>query len=150
MPSDTPPPSVAPPNGTSPPGMTITGRGEPRSVGEFHVAFHGPLVVITPAVSVESLQWASIEEAADEVLAPLHKQEVPRVVFDLSRLKYFGTVFLAVLVRCHKLVKGRGGEMALAGPSTIARETLAVTQLDTIWRIFDTPEEALAALRGDA
>ena len=117
-----------------------------RTVGNFVIATRGPVLVVTPAGSVESLRWEAIEEAAAEVLEPLGRRDVPRVVFDLSKLDFFGTVFLAVLVRCHKLVKSRGGSMTLCGVSRVARETLAVTQLDTIWSIHDTRDDALAAL----
>ncbi len=68
------------------------------------------------------------------------------VVFDLSNVAYFGSVFLALLLRCHKLVNSRGGELVLCGPSAMARELLRVTSLDTLWAIYDSREEALIAL----
>ena len=59
---------------------------------------------------------------------------------------YFGSVFLALLLRCHKLVKSRGGELALCGVNEMARELLRVTSLDTLWTIYDSREKALTAL----
>jgi anti-anti-sigma factor len=64
----------------------------------------------------------------------------------LSKVAFFGSVFLALLLRCHKYVKERGGEMVLAAPAQMARELLSVTALDTLWAIYDTTEEAVAAL----
>ena len=69
------------------------------------------------------------------------------VVFDLSEVRYFGSVFLALLLRCHKMVKSRGGELVLCGPSQMAAELLKITALDTIWAICDNRAEALAALQ---
>ena len=59
---------------------------------------------------------------------------------------YFGSVFLAVLLRCHKLVKSRGGDLVLCGVSSVVRELLRITALDTLWAIYDSREEALDAL----
>ena len=77
---------------------------------------------------------------------PLRDQEVPMIVFDLSDVSYFGSVFLALLLRCHKFVRPRGGELVLCGASKMAIELLRVTALDTLWAIYDTREEALDAV----
>jgi len=114
----------------------------------FQLVWHGATVVIIPASDVEGLQWDLIEQAAEIVMDPLREQEVPMVVFDLTEVTYFGLVFLALLLRCHKLVKSRGGELVLCGASKLATELLRITALDTLWAIYDTQEEAIAALAG--
>ena len=112
----------------------------------FELKWQGSCVVVTPAASVEAMRWDWIEPAAAIILGPLRKLESPMVVFDLSSVAYFGSVFLALLLRCHKLVKSSGGELVLCSPSPLARELLRVTSLDTLWAIYDSREEALAAL----
>ncbi|MDA0282620.1 MAG: STAS domain-containing protein, partial [Planctomycetota bacterium] len=87
------------------------------------------------------------EQAAEIVMGPIGEQEVPIVVFDLSEVSYFGSVFLALLLRCHKLVKTRGGELVLCGASQLALELLHITALDTLWAIYETKEAALEAVR---
>ncbi len=113
---------------------------------DFQLEWHGDVVVITPASNVESMSWELIEQAASIVMSPLREQEVPLVIVDLSEVGYFGSVFLALLLRCHKLVKSRGGELVLCGPSKLARELLRITALDTVWAIYETREQALEAL----
>lgn len=113
---------------------------------DFKLEWHGNAVVITPAGNVESMRWDLIEQAADVVMTPLKDQEVPLVVFDLSEVSYFGSVFLALLLRCHKFVKSRGGELVLCGASKMANELLRVTALDTLWAIYDNRDEALDAV----
>lgn len=61
-------------------------------------------------------------------------------------MNYFGSVFLALLLRCHKLVKSKGGEIVLSGATSMARELLQLTSLDTLWAIYDTREDALEAV----
>lgn len=113
---------------------------------DFQLEWHGNAVVVIPASNVESMSWDLIEQAAEIVMAPLHEQEIPMVVVDLSEVTYFGSVFLALLLRCHKFVKSRGGELVLSGPSQMASELLRVTALDTLWAIYDSREEALEAI----
>ena len=112
----------------------------------FEIEWHGNCIVIIPAQNVESMRWDLIEQAADIVMGPLKKLELPMVVFDLSEVQFFGSVFLSLLLRCHKYVRSRGGELVLSGPSAMARELLSVTALDTLWAIYDTRKEALDAL----
>ena len=116
------------------------------SFEDFRLEWNGDAVVITPAANVESMDWSLIEQAADVVMAPLKNQQLPIVIFDLSQVGYFGSVFLALLLRCHKFVRSRGGELVLCGASERAKELLHITALDTLWAIYDTREEALDAV----
>ena len=113
---------------------------------DFQLEWHGNTVVITPASNVEGMRWDLIEQAAEIVMSPLKEQEIPMVVFDLSDVSYFGSVFLALLLRCHKFVKSRGGELVLCGASDMASELLRVTALDTLWAIYDSQEQAMEAI----
>jgi anti-sigma B factor antagonist len=117
-----------------------------RAVDDFRLEFHGNVVVITPAANVESMRWDLIEPSAEIVMTPLRDLDPPMVVMDLSDVTYFGSVFLALLLRCHKHVKSRGGELVLCGASKMALELLRVTALDTLWAIYETREEALDAI----
>ena len=94
------------------------------------------------------MRWDLIEQAAEIVLEPIRGMSVPMVVFDLADVNYFGSVFIALFLRCHKLVKTRGGEMVLSGCNQMARELLKVTSLDTLWAMYDTRDQALSALAG--
>jgi anti-anti-sigma factor len=107
---------------------------------------HGDIAIIVPTADVEAMQWDLIEQAADIVLQPLKKEPANGVIVDLSQVAYFGSVFLSLLLRCHKLVKQQGNEMVLCGASERARELLKLTALDTLWAIYSTREEALEAL----
>lgn len=112
----------------------------------FQIKWQDNCVIVIPAANIEGMRWDLIEPAAATIFGPLKTQSVPMVIFDLSQVSYFGSVFLALLLRCHKLVKSRGGNLVLCGPSAMARELLRVTSLDTLWAIYDSREEALSAL----
>ena len=70
----------------------------PELPEDFKLQWHGNTVVITPASNVESMRWDLIEQAADIVMGPLKEQDVPMVVFNLSDVGFFGSVFLALLL----------------------------------------------------
>lgn len=114
----------------------------------FRVDRHGDVAVITPSPEVESMHESLIEQAAQMVLAPLKDDPPAGVVIDLSRVSYFGSVFLSFLLRCHKRVKEKGSDLVLAGASARVRELLRLTNLDTLWALYDTRAEAVEALAG--
>jgi anti-sigma B factor antagonist len=114
--------------------------------GVIQIERHGDIAIIIPASEVENMQWELIEQAADIVLSPLKQEPASGVVVDLSQVAYFGSVFLSLLLRCHKLVKQQGGEVVLCGASERAKELLRLTALDTLWAIYDKREQAMEAL----
>ncbi|MEX0726062.1 MAG: STAS domain-containing protein [Planctomycetaceae bacterium] len=113
---------------------------------DFRLEWHENTLVVIPSGNVESMRWELIDQAAGIIMSPLKEVEVPMTIFDLSDVSYFGSVFLALLLRCHKFVKSRGGELVLCGASKMAAELLRITALDTLWAIYDTRDEALDAI----
>jgi len=107
---------------------------------------HGDLTIITATEAIERIDFGLEEHVADLVLKPLRRQENPLIVFDLSRVNNFGSMFLALLIRCWRLAVSQGGSMALSGVTERTRELLRVTALDTVWPIYDTKREAMDAL----
>ncbi len=114
--------------------------------GVIQIKRQGDLAIIIPASEVETMEWELIEQAAEIVLMPLKREPPAGVIVDLSQVSFFGSVFLSLLLRCHKLVKQQGGEMVLCGVSQRAKELLEVTALDTIWAIYNSRDEAIQAL----
>jgi anti-sigma B factor antagonist len=110
---------------------------------------HGDIAVITPSPELEKMPENLMDQAAKMVLAPLKADPPAGLIFDLSRVDYFGSVFLSFLLRCHKRVKEHGSEVVVAGASTRARDLLHLTALDTLWALYDTRAEAIEALSGD-
>jgi len=115
----------------------------------FGVKHHGDIAVITPAPEVESMPETLINQAAEIVLTPLRKNPPAGLVIDLSKVKFFGSVFISFLLKCHMLAKRHGTEVVLAGCSPRARELLHLTALDTLWALYDNLDEALGALGSD-
>ncbi len=109
---------------------------------------NGDIMIVLPAPEIEELPSSVIETAAQVVLSPLKSQPASQVIFDLSRVSFFGSEFISFLLRCHVIVKKHDSEMVLASVSSRVRELLRQTALDTLWAIYDNRAQALAALSG--
>ena len=115
----------------------------------FRVERHGDIAVIIPSSEVESMPENLIQQAAHMVLSPLRADPPAGLVIDLGQVRFFGSVFISFLLRCHMLVKKHGSEVVLAGASDRVKELLHLTALDTLWALYDTRAEALEALGSD-
>jgi anti-anti-sigma factor len=110
---------------------------------------HGDIRVITPPPELERLPDSSREKMETWVLAELRSDPPSGLIFDLSKVDFVGSMFLSFLLRCHKRVKEpkeRDCEVVVAGASPQARDLLHHTALDTLWALYDSRAEALAAL----
>jgi anti-anti-sigma factor len=115
----------------------------------FTIERHGDITVIVANPALERLEFGLEEQAAEFILKPLTRRENPLVIFDLSQVDNFGSMFLALLIRCWKLALSLGGSMSLSGVTPRTRELLRVTSLDMVWPIYDTKEEAMEAFELD-
>jgi len=113
----------------------------------FTIEQRGDLTVITATKDLEQIEFGLEELVSDLILKPLRRQKNPSIVFDLSRVDFFGSMFLALLIRCWKLALAQGGTMALSGVNDKTRELLRVTSLDMVWPMYGSKREAIEALQ---
>jgi anti-sigma B factor antagonist len=114
----------------------------------FRIERHGEIAVVIPSSKVEELHETLIAQAAKIVVNSLKEDPPAGIVIDLSNVNYVGSVFVSFLLRCHMLAKKQGSEIVLAGASEPARELLHLLDLETIWAIYKTRQEAINALGG--
>ncbi len=115
----------------------------------FTIERHGDVHVFVANPSLETIDAGLETQVAEVILSPLNHNDNPLVVFDLSAVNYFGSMFLTLLIRCWKLTNARNGMMALAGVSPQAKELLRMTSLDMLWPMYATRREAMDALLSD-
>ncbi len=89
--------------------------GPTSSDEAFTLERHGDLTVITATRALERIEFGLEEQVAEMILKSLRRQENPLIVFDLSQVDNFGSMFLALLIRCWKLALSQGGTMVLSG-----------------------------------
>ncbi len=105
------------------------------------------VTVIQLGPDYESLDEHLLDDLRTFLLQCCETADPARVVIDLSHTTFFGSAFIEILVQIWKgLSDCEGGEFAISGLTPNCAEVLQVTHLDSLWKIFDTREEAVAAI----
>ena len=78
------------------------------------------------------------------LLREVKENRVPRVVINLSKVRYIDSSGVASLVEALKASRDVGSRLILIGLSTSVREVLQLSRLLKIFEIYDKEEEALA------
>jgi anti-sigma B factor antagonist len=71
---------------------------------------------------------------------------VSLLVLDLSAVDFVDSTGLSAILSALKRLPPDGGILALAGCRKPVTELIKLTRLDRVLRLFETPEEAVAAL----
>ena len=121
----------------------------PQSLDAFTIERHGEVITVKTSSMLETLEPSLLEGAAALLIDSLKNEANPQVIVDLSPLDYFGSSFLALLIRCWKLTQAKNGTMVLSGVSNRARDLLHMTSLDMVWPIYGSVREAIDALQSD-
>lgn len=79
------------------------------------------------------------------LLREVKEKRTPRVVMNLSKVRYIDSSGVASLVEGLKASRDTGTRFILFGLSTSAREVLQLSRLLKIFEIYDNEEQALAA-----
>jgi anti-sigma B factor antagonist len=89
---------------------------------------------------------AGYSEAAvlDKCLEELQAQSPKAVVCDLAKVDYIGSAAIGALVRLHKWLEARQGQLRLAALSPQVQEVFTLSALEKVFRTFPDAESALA------
>ena len=94
----------------------------------------------------------------DIYTAPMFKQAVVNlvsegnkdVIIDLSGVTFMDSSGFGTLLGATRRLRPSGGGLHLAGPNSTIQRMLRLTRLDSIMRIYDSPEEAVKAISSSA
>ncbi len=73
-----------------------------------------------------------------------------RFILDLSATRYLNSTSLGGLVSAYTKVRSGGGRIVIAGMGKKVFETLQTTKLYTVFDVFNSQSEAIAALKSNA
>jgi anti-sigma B factor antagonist len=82
--------------------------------------------------------------AIEHILA----ERVPRLIVDMSEVRYIDSSGLAFLIESLQRVKGWGGSFGLCGMSAAVKEVFRIARLDQVFEIFEDREAAERAGEG--
>jgi anti-anti-sigma factor len=80
-----------------------------------------------------------------ELLAELLERQVPRIVVDLSDLKFCDSVGLSAFITAKQVIAARGGWLSFAGASKFLVSLLETVGLSRYFAIFPDVDDAIAA-----
>lgn len=106
----------------------------------------GDVIVARMDDHYSGLDEEAIEGAEEQIFAAFRDDERPRLVVDLSQTNYFGSTFIEMLLRAWRHVHHVGGQFAIGGISDCSKEILLTARLDTLWHLYDSPDEAVRQL----
>ncbi len=115
----------------------------------FTIERHGEITIITGTPAIETFDFGMDDSALKLLMSQVDNDEYPQLVFDLSHVKYVGSNFLGLLLRCWKAANAKGGSLVIAGASDHAKELLHVTSIDFVIPIYNSRREAIDALLSD-
>lgn len=96
----------------------------------------------------DSLDEELLDRFGNALLESVSGTSPPALLLDLSNTRFIGSRFIGLLVRAWKRVQDRHGRMAICCIPQLCREALITTRLyDTLWAVYETREQAIAALR---
>jgi anti-sigma B factor antagonist len=72
---------------------------------------------------------------------------VKKIIFDLSKLEAIDSTGVGIIVMCEGKVRKAGGEVRIAGPAGLVHDTLVMTHVDRLVRIFPTANDAAQDFR---
>ncbi len=90
------------------------------------------------------IDLANSPELRKTLLKELRETKTPRVILNLTGVRYIDSSGVASLVEGLKAARDQGLRFILYGLSPSAREVLQLSRLIKIFEVFDTEEQALA------
>jgi anti-sigma B factor antagonist len=92
------------------------------------------------------LDSASIKDV-DLRLSALTAESKASILVDLSQVSFLASIGIRTLLTTARLLRQRGGKMALLNPQSLVEEVLKVTGIESIIPIFHDLDAASAALK---
>jgi anti-sigma B factor antagonist len=80
-----------------------------------------------------------------QVMVELLERPVPRIVVDLTDLKFCDSVGLSAFITSKQLITDRGGWLSFAGANPFLQQLLRTVGLSRYFAIFADVEDAIAA-----
>lgn len=65
-----------------------------------------------------------------------------KIIVDCSKLDYISSIGLGALLRLHQRMKGRGGDVKIAGVSGFIAQALQATRLDRMFSLYPDVDRA--------
>jgi anti-sigma B factor antagonist len=125
---------------------------------EHNVVGHELLTVVATVDPGTGATVLTVAGEADMLTAPVLRQHLDErfcadqapIIVDLSRVEFFGSTALAIMVEIQQRASIEGRDFVLVAGTQIVRRPLEVTGLDTVLSVHDDLDQAREAVRASA
>ena len=95
----------------------------------------------------QNLDGSALHAVSVELLEAADQADPPWLVIDLSHTTFFASAFIEVLFRVwNRINKRPGSKFGLSGLTPHCRDVIEVAHLDTLWKLYDSEEQAVSAM----
>jgi anti-sigma B factor antagonist len=91
------------------------------------------------------IDFANSPKVRDLVLQEIRESRTPRVLVNLSQVRYMDSSGVASLVEGLKASRDLGSRFILFGLTTSTREVLQLSRLIKVFEVYDSEEQAMAS-----
>ena len=113
---------------------------------QIYACERGGAIVVSLIGSADIVEAERLQGYLDKTIA----EGKCKVLVDLGKMVFASSMALGVLIRAHRECRKHQGGLLLANPQTAVMKVLLTTQLDHLFEIHSSVEEALAALDQDS
>ena len=78
-------------------------------------------------------------------LGELLREQARKIIFDMQGITMLDSTGIGILVVCHGKINKEGGALRVAGATGSVEETMRITSVDKILRLYPSVEEAAAS-----
>ena len=78
-------------------------------------------------------------------IAELLRERERKIIFDMRGITMVDSTGIGILVVCHGKINKEGGALRIAGATGSVEDTMRITSVDKILRLYPSVEEAVAS-----
>ncbi len=104
-------------------------------------------LILSAVGRINMLLDEEVREECTLLIDQLSQNNATNLVIDLGAVDHFGSVMLELMVILWKHIKTGTGKFVVCNVSTIGKQVLHATKLETLWTILPSREESLTFMR---
>lgn len=105
----------------------------------------GDVLILSADGGINAANSSQFVEELEKVI----NAGITKLIVDCAKIRYISSSGLGVLLRLHKRMCERGGDVRLAALDSAVVRILEMTRLNRVFHIYATLDDARAAFRAD-
>ncbi|MCA9018046.1 MAG: STAS domain-containing protein, partial [Planctomycetaceae bacterium] len=92
------------------------------------------------------IRLSNVQVESNKVLRLFDAPDVKNVIIDLSRVDYLDSIIIGAIIRLLQRARQTGGQAVFCSACDNMQNILKCIKVGTLWPLYDSREDALAAL----